>query len=63
MRTVLNSVNIILKSIAWLIVSVLILMAAVGYMTVTSVVWSISPLAGMGLLIFGLAVIAMVAYS
>lgn len=63
MRTVLNSVNIILKSIAWLITAMLILLAALGYMAVVSVVWAINPIAGMGLLIFGLAVIAMVAYS
>lgn len=63
MRTVLSSVNIILKAIAWLITAVLILLAALGYMAVVSVVWAINPIAGMGLLIFGLAVIAMVAYS
>jgi hypothetical protein len=62
-RTVLNLLNIILKGIAWLVMAVLILLAAVGYMTVITVVWAISPSVGICMLIFGLAVISMVAYT
>lgn len=63
MRTIFLWANTILKALAWLIVAILILLGAIGYMAVVSVVWAINPIAGMGLLIFGLAVVAMVAYS
>jgi len=63
MRTVLKWLNIILKGIAWLVVGGLIIVAVIGYVAVMTVVWAINAWAGMAMLIFGLSVIALVAYS
>lgn len=63
MKTVLHWANIILKALASVIVGGLIIVATVGYVAVMTVVWAINAWAGMAMLIFGLSVIALVAYS
>lgn len=62
MKLVLAYVNAVCKFIGCALTALIALAAVIGYMTVVSVVWAINPLAGLGLLGFGLLIVWLVAY-
>lgn len=62
MRLVLQYISNALQLLIWLMMGVLALASVIGFTAVMSVVWAINPLAGLGLLAFGLAVVAFMFY-